>query len=190
MIMKILVTGGAGFIGSHVCKALAAKGVLPITYDNFSRGNRWAVKWGPLEEGDILNGVQLRAVLKRYDPAAVMHFAAYAYVAESVEKPLMYYNNNVVGAVSLLQAMIEHRRIPFIFSSTCATYGVPDRLPISEEQTQRPVNPYGFSKLATERMLTDLGTAHGSSRFLFDTSTPPGRILRERLAKVMIRKPI
>lgn len=159
--MKILVTGGAGYIGSHVCKALAAKGFEPIAFDNLSRGNRWAVKWGPLEEGALADTDRLRKVLARHRPAAVMHFAAYAYVAESVERPLLYYRNNVGGSESLLSAVVATHAVPVVFSSTCATYGIPERTPIAEDHPQCPINPYGFSKLAVERMLTDLDRANG-----------------------------
>jgi UDP-glucose-4-epimerase GalE len=159
--MKVLVTGGAGYIGSHACKALARRGFEPITYDNLSRGNRWAVKWGPLEEGEIADITRLRAVLDRYQPVAVMHFAAFAYVGESVEQPLLYYQNNVGGSAALFHAVIETRTIPVVFSSTCATYGVPEKVPIPEEHPQRPINPYGSSKLMVERILADLGHAHG-----------------------------
>jgi UDP-arabinose 4-epimerase len=159
--MKILVTGGAGYIGSHACKLLAAKGFEPIVYDNLSRGNRWAVKWGPLEVGDIADSIRLRAVLEEYRPAALMHFAAYAYVGESVEFPLLYYRNNVGGTSSMLQTLIDFQPIPIVFSSTCATYGVPETVPISEDHPQRPINPYGFSKLVAERMLADLDAANG-----------------------------
>src|SRR5271166_3677553 len=162
-MIRILVTGGAGYIGSHVCKALAARGYLPITYDNLSRGNRWAVKWGPLEEGDIADRACLSAVLVRHRPSAVMHFAAFAYVGESVAQPLLYYRNNVAGTVSLLQTLIDYRPLPIVLSSTCATYGLPEKIPISEEHPQRPINPYGFSKLIAERMLTDFGAAYGLS---------------------------
>jgi UDP-arabinose 4-epimerase len=158
--MKILVTGGAGYIGSHACKALAKSGFSPVAYDNLYRGNRWAVKWGPLEEGDIGDERRLREVLVLHEPVAVMHFAASCYVGESVEQPLLYYQNNVVGSTTLLSAIIGWRTIPFIFSSTCATYGVPEQIPITEDHPQRPINPYGCSKLAVERMLTDLGQAH------------------------------
>ena len=103
--MKILVTGGAGYIGSHVCKQLALNGYIPITYDNLSRGNRWSVKWGPMEVGDILNQIRLEEVITRYEPDAVMHFAALAYVGESVYNPHLYYNNNVCGTVNLLNVM-------------------------------------------------------------------------------------
>ncbi len=159
--MKILVTGGAGYIGSHACKALAAGGFEPVSYDNLSRGNRWAVKWGPLEVGDIGDQARLRAVLDQHQPSAVMHFAAFAYVGESVENPNLYYQNNVCGSATLLRTVTEHQPIPAVFSSTCATYGVPDQVPIPEGHPQRPINPYGFTKLVVERILADLDHAHG-----------------------------
>jgi UDP-arabinose 4-epimerase len=159
--LKILVTGGAGFIGSHTCKALAAKGFEPVAYDNLSRGNRWAVKWGPLEEGDIADAGRVRAVLERHRPAAVMHFAAFAYVGESVREPLLYYRNNIGGTTALLQALIDYGPLPFVFSSTCSTYGIPRTVPIPEDHPQNPINSYGFSKMVVERMLGDLELAHG-----------------------------
>lgn len=159
--MKILVTGGAGYIGSHACKALAAGGFEPVTYDNLSRGNRWAVKWGPLEPGDIGDQARLRAVLDRHQPVAVMHFAAFAYVGESVDNPNLYYQNNVCGSATLLRTVTEYKPIPVVFSSTCATYGVPEQVPIPEGYPQRPINPYGFTKLVVERILADLDRAHG-----------------------------
>ena len=159
--MKILVTGGAGYIGSHVCKALAAKGFEPVAYDNLSRGNRWAVKWGPLEEGDIADAERLRTVLERHQPAAVMHFAAFASVGESVREPLLYHRNNIGGTTALLQALIDYGPLPFVFSSTCSTYGIPRTIPIPEDHSQNPINPYGFSKMVVERMLADLDFAHG-----------------------------
>ena len=158
---NILVTGGAGYIGSHACKALAAKGHVPVTYDNLSRGNLFAVKWGPLEKGDIADVQRMRAVLERYRPAALMHFAAYSYVGESVERPLLYYENNFAGSAALLQALMDYQCIPVVFSSTCATYGVPERVPIAEDHPQRPINPYGRSKLFVEQMLADLDVACG-----------------------------
>jgi UDP-glucose-4-epimerase GalE len=159
--MKIFVTGGAGYIGSHACKALAANGYEPVSYDNLSRGNRWAVKWGPLEIGDIADGNRLREVLGRHKPAAVMHFAAIAYVGESVEHPVLYYQNNICGTLSLLKSVIDFGPLPFVFSSSCATYGVPRVVPISEDHPQEPINPYGYSKLVAERMLADVDRAHG-----------------------------
>src|SRR5260370_31839873 len=134
--LTVLVTGGAGYIGSYACKALAAKGYVPITYDNLSRGNVWAVKWGPLEKGDIADKQQLRAVLEKYRPRALMHFAAYAYVGESVEQPLLYYGNNFAASALRLQTVVDYQCIPVVFSSSCATYGIPERGPIAEDHPQ------------------------------------------------------
>ncbi len=159
--MHILVTGGAGYIGSHACKRLAAAGYTPVVYDNLSRGNRWAVKWGPFEHGDTSDFGRLSQVLQTYKPVGVMHFAAFAYVGESVEDPLMYYANNVSGTATLLNAVVRYGPIPFVFSSTCASYGNPEELPISESHPQRPINPYGYTKLVAERMLLDAERAHG-----------------------------
>jgi UDP-glucose-4-epimerase GalE len=159
--VNILVTGGAGYVGSHACKALAARGHLPITYDNLSRGNRWAVKWGPFEKGDIGDVRQVRMVLEKYRPSALMHFAAYAYVGESVEQPLLYYRNNFANTVTLLQAVIDFHRMPVVFSSSCATYGIPIRAPMTENHPQHPINAYGRSKLFVERLLADLEVACG-----------------------------
>jgi UDP-glucose-4-epimerase GalE len=158
--LPILVTGGAGYIGSHACKALAHAGYLPITYDNLSRGNRWAVKWGPLEQGDIADVSRVTTVLEKYKPVALMHFAAYAYVEESVKEPLLYYQNNFSGTAALLGALLKFHPIPVIFSSSCASYGLPERTPMSEDHPQRPINPYGRSKLFVERLLSDLNAAH------------------------------
>lgn len=159
--MNIFVTGGAGYIGSHACKALAQAGYTPISYDNLVYGHRWAVKWGPLEEGDITDRARLNEVIAKYQPAAIMHFAAYAYVGESVQDPGKYYRNNVAGTLTLLEVMRDHGIDKFIFSSTCATYGIPDSVPIREDHPQRPINPYGASKLMIERILRDFDTAHG-----------------------------
>jgi UDP-arabinose 4-epimerase len=158
---NVLVTGGAGYIGSHACKALAAAGFVPITYDNLSSGHDWAVRWGPLEQGDILDQARLNEVFKDYQPSAVLHFAAHAYVGESVEDPAKYYRNNVAGSLSLLEAMREHGVGQIVFSSTCATYGVPQTIPIPDDHPQNPINPYGASKLMIERMLADFGAAYG-----------------------------
>jgi UDP-glucose-4-epimerase GalE len=178
MTATILVTGGAGYIGSHVCQVLAARGYAPVTYDNLSRGNRWAVKWGPLEVGDLADHARLGAVLDRYRPAAAMHFAAFAYVGESVEKPALYYLNNVGGSAALFGSIVESRPIPVVFSSTCATYGIPEQIPITEDHSQRPINPYGFSKLTVERMLGEIERAHGlrsvSLRYFNAAGADPG----------------
>jgi UDP-arabinose 4-epimerase len=156
----ILVTGGAGYIGAHTCKALSRAGYTPITYDNLVYGHRSAVKWGPLEEGDIADHGRLDAVLQKYNPKAVMHFAAYAYVGESVEKPSKYYHNNVAGTLRLLESMRKRGIDNIIFSSTCATYGMPEQIPIPEDHSQNPINPYGRSKLMIEWILKDFATAY------------------------------
>ncbi|MBU4316534.1 MAG: UDP-glucose 4-epimerase GalE [Proteobacteria bacterium] len=158
---NILVTGGAGYIGSHACKALKQAGFNPVTYDNLEYGHEWAVKWGPLEEGDILDRSRLETVLKKYDPKAVMHFAAYTYVGESVENPGKYYRNNVAGSLTLLEAMRNRSIQKIIFSSTCATYGIPQCIPLAEDHGQFPISPYGKSKFMIEQMLKDFDEAHG-----------------------------
>lgn len=157
----VLVTGGAGYIGSHICKRLAQAGFLPVTYDNLCRGHRRFVKWGPLEEGDIGDAAALDRAIERHSPVAIMHFAALTYVGESVAEPAMYYRNNVSGSLVLLEAARRHGIQNFVFSSTCATYGPPERLPITEDTPQQPIHPYGSSKLMIERMLADFGAAYG-----------------------------
>jgi UDP-arabinose 4-epimerase len=153
MSTHILVTGGAGYIGSHTCKVLAEAGYVPITYDNLSTGNRWSIKWGPLVEGDLADGVLLRKVIRKYSVSAVIHFAANAYVGESFVNPRKYFENNVSNTLHLLGAMLDKGINHIVFSSTCATYGIPDRIPISENETQQPINPYGESKLFIEGVL-------------------------------------
>ncbi|MER8771840.1 UDP-glucose 4-epimerase GalE [Mesorhizobium sp. M0815] len=157
---KILVTGGAGYIGSQTCKVLARHGFEPVVYDNLSRGNYWAARFGPFEFGDVGDPARVRSVLEKHRPSALMHFAAYAYVGESVVNPLLYYRNNIGETISLLETLISFKKMPVVFSSSCATYGVPDWLPISEDQPQRPINPYGYSKLVVEQMLRDLDASH------------------------------
>jgi UDP-arabinose 4-epimerase len=159
--MRVLVAGGAGYIGSHTCKALAKAGYEPIVYDNMVFGHVDAVKWGPLEEGDLLDGARLDEVMRRYEPQVVMHFAAFAYVGESVSDPAKYYRNNVSGSISLMDAMVRNGIDKIVFSSTCATYGVPETLPISEASPQAPINPYGYTKLVVERALADYEHAYG-----------------------------
>jgi UDP-glucose-4-epimerase GalE len=160
MAKNILVTGGAGYIGSHTAKALARAGYRPVTYDNLVYGHRHAVKWGPFVEGDIGDTAKLERVIRDEAIDAVVHFAAFAYVGESVTKPEVYFQNNVVGSLSLLDAMRHTGVKPIVFSSTCATYGMPDRMPITEETLQRPINPYGETKLMIERALAWYGPAH------------------------------
>jgi len=156
----VLVTGGAGYIGSHTAKALSQRGYIPVTYDSLVRGQRHAVRWGPLVEGDIGDKAMVLETLRRYEIRAVLHFAAFAYVGESVRHPGRYFDNNVTKSVALLDACVEAGMQHFVFSSSCATYGTPERIPISEETPQLPLNPYGESKLAMERQLKWYGNAH------------------------------
>jgi UDP-arabinose 4-epimerase len=161
MPLSVLVTGGAGYIGSHACKALAGAGYLPVTYDNLSRGHRHAVRFGPLVEGDVGDRAAVAAALKAHDISAVMHFAAFAYVGESGTDPALYYRNNVVGTLALLDGMRDAGVDRIVFSSTCATYGLPETVPIAETTPQHPVNSYGETKLTIERALYWYGQAYG-----------------------------
>ena len=161
MSKAILVTGGAGYIGGHACKALAHAGYTPVAFDNLVYGHRDAVRWGPLVEGDLADRALVGETLRRFDIAAVMHFAAYAYVGESMIKPELYFRNNVVNSLGLIESMNEAGIRRIVFSSTCATYGVPETVPIRETVPQRPVNPYGESKLMIERALHWLDGADG-----------------------------
>ena len=150
---NILVTGGAGYIGSHVCKELAQEGFNPITYDNLDNGNLSSVKWGPFEKGDILDANRLCSILKKYKPTAVMHFAALANVGESFKNPLKFYKNNIFGSESILDSMINENIEHFIFSSTCAVYGVHSKKRVDEKTPLLPISPYGTSKLIVEQSL-------------------------------------
>jgi len=161
MALSILVTGGAGYIGSHACKALARAGYQPVVFDNLSRGHREAVRWGPLIEGNLVDRDMLASTLIKHKVTAVMHFAAHAYVGESVANPAMYYRNNLGGSLALIEAMRETGVDKIVFSSTCATYGIPTENPIRESAPQLPVNPYGETKLAIERALHWYGKAYG-----------------------------
>ena len=158
---RILVTGGAGYIGAHACKALAKAGFEPVAYDNLVYGHKEAVRWGPLVEGDVGDRALVAETMRRHGIAAVMHFAAFAYVGESIEKPEKYFHNNVVNTLAMLEAMRETGVKQIVFSSTCATYGLPETMPIREDTPQRPVNPYGETKLMIERALYWYGVAHG-----------------------------
>jgi UDP-glucose-4-epimerase GalE len=158
---KILVTGGAGYIGSHCCKILAANGYQPVVYDNLSTGHRDFVKWGPLIEGDVRNRENLQRVVALERPAAVMHFAALALVGESVDAPDRYWDVNVGGTLALLEAMRASGCDKLVFSSTCAVYGEPETIPIDEETAKAPVSPYGHSKLTAESMMESYDGAYG-----------------------------
>lgn len=160
-VIPILVTGGAGYIGSHTAKRLAQSGFLPVVFDNLSTGHRWAVQWGPLIEGNLADVVLLRETIEKYRIQAVIHFAAHAYVGESIWNPQKYFRNNVVNSLNLLDALVESGVRRVVFSSTCATYGVPDRTPIAETHVQRPVSPYGESKYFIEHALQWYGLAYG-----------------------------
>ena len=161
MAGTVLVTGGAGYVGSHGCKALAAAGYTPVVYDNLAHGHDRAVQWGPLERGDIADRKRLDEIFERHQPVAVMHFAAFIAVGESVNDPGKYYRNNVAGALTLIEAAVAHKIRRFVFSSTAATYGLPQRVPITEDEPNNPINPYGWSKLMVEQMLFDFERAHG-----------------------------
>ena len=158
---SILVTGGAGYIGSHACKGLARAGYRPIAFDNLSRGRREAVRWGPFIEGDLADRVQLRTTIERYQVSAVVHFGALAYVSESIIDPAAYYRTNLVGSLSLLETMRETGLSAIVFSSSCSVYGIPERIPITEDAPTRPINPYGETKLAVEQALHWYGRAYG-----------------------------
>ncbi len=163
---RIFVTGGAGYIGSHVVKALGVAGYPVLSYDNFSTGNRWAVLHGDLVEGDLADWEKLRTVLADYRPAAVIHFAASIEVGESMGQPLKYYRNNTVHALNLLEAVREMKIGRFIFSSTAAVYGIPDSIPVAETAPLAPINPYGASKMMSERLLADLAAANDDFRYI------------------------
>ena len=158
---EILVVGGAGYIGSHMCKYLHGKGLQPVVLDNLSLGHKESVKWGPLYKGELDDPRVLAEIFKNHDIKAMMHFAAFCYVGESVTEPLKYYQNNIAATLGLLSSMLEHGVDKMIFSSSCATYGEPDRLPITEGQSQQPINPYGRTKLMMEQILDDLDAANG-----------------------------
>ncbi|MFS2152949.1 UDP-glucose 4-epimerase GalE [Rhizobium sp. Rhizsp42] len=151
----VLVVGGAGYIGSHTCLDLANKGFKPVVYDNFSNGHREFVKWGPAEEGDIRDRARLDEVLAKHKPAAILHFAALIEVGESVKDPAAFYENNVIGTLTLLAAAQAAGIKAFVFSSTCATYGLPQSVPLDETHRQVPINPYGQTKYIVEQALAD-----------------------------------
>ncbi|MBI5561762.1 MAG: UDP-glucose 4-epimerase GalE [Deltaproteobacteria bacterium] len=159
--MKILVTGGAGYIGAHVCKALKRRGHVPVVFDNLVYGHREFARWGEFVEGDLADVPAIGAAMKEHRPGAVMHFAAYTYVGESVGNPSKYYHNNVAGSLNLMDCARDAGVRHVVFSSTCATYGVPETSPIAETHPQRPINPYGRTKLVIEGLLDDFDAAYG-----------------------------
>lgn len=164
---NVLVTGGAGYIGSHACKALKAAGFTPVTFDNLATGWVDSVKFGPFEQGDLLDRNRLNGVFDKYQPVAVMHFAALSLVGESMESPGKYWRNNVVGSLNLIEAAVEKGCNKFVFSSTCATYGDQDNVILDEDSQQLPINSYGASKRAIEEMLKSFGESDGLNHVIF-----------------------
>ena len=164
---KVLVTGGAGYIGSHACKALQQSGFIPVTFDNLVTGWRDAVKFGPFEQGDLLKKSDIDWVLEKHSPVAVMHFAALSQVGESIQKPGLYWHNNLMGSLNLIQAAVDNGCMDFVFSSTCATYGDQDGVVLDEDSMQYPINAYGASKRAVENILADYQATYGLNHVIF-----------------------
>lgn len=159
--MTVVVVGGAGYIGSHVCQELYENGLTPVVFDDMSGGHPWAVKWGPFIQGSIHDTAALKKVFEEYKPIGVMHFASFIDVRESLKNPGKYYHNNLSGTLSLLQAMVESGILTLIFSSSAAVYGIPAQVPIEEDHPKAPLSPYGRSKWMAEEMLQDFFRAHG-----------------------------
>jgi UDP-glucose 4-epimerase len=166
-VTNVLVTGGAGYIGSHACKTLRAAGYTPVTFDNLETGWADAVKFGPFEQGDLLDRSRLDEVFAAHEPIAVMHFAALSQVGESMKEPGKYWRNNVLGSLNLMEAAVDAGCLQFVFSSTCATYGEQDGVTLDENCPQDPINAYGASKRAIEDMLRDFEAAHGLRHVVF-----------------------
>ncbi|WP_417278637.1 UDP-glucose 4-epimerase GalE [Celeribacter sp.] len=167
MTKSVIVTGGAGYIGSHACKALRAAGYEPVTFDNLSTGWEDAVKFGPFEKGDLLDRARLDGVFAKYDPVAVMHFAAFSQVGESMKDPGKYWRNNVIGSLTLIEAAVAAGCMNFVFSSTCATYGDQDNVVLDEDSVQLPINSYGASKRAIEDILENFEQGFGLNSVIF-----------------------
>ncbi len=166
-MQKVLVTGGAGYVGAHACKALRAAGFLPVTFDDLSTGHEAAVRYGPLERGDLMDADRLAEVFATHRPVAVMHFAALSLVGESMKDPGRYWRVNVTGALNLIEGALAADCRNFIFSSTCATYGDQDGVLLDESTVQAPINAYGASKRAIEDILRDFGASHGLAHVIF-----------------------
>lgn len=158
---RILVTGGAGYVGSHACKALAAAGYEPVVFDDLCEGHDWAVKWGPLEQGDLLDRDRIADAVRKHEPAGAIHFAGFSYVGESVTDPAKYWHNNVSGAINLCDALVAAKTPAIVFSSSCTVYGLTDAEFISEAEPVAPINPYGNTKRAIEIMLADYEVGTG-----------------------------
>lgn len=167
MAAHVLVTGGAGYVGSHACKALRAAGYVPVTYDSLITGWQDAVKFGPFERGDLADRARLDAVFARWQPVAVMHFAALSLVGDAMRDPGTYWRHNVLSSLTLIEAAIAAGCLDFVFSSTCATYGDQDGVLLDEDTPQAPINAYGKSKRAIEDMLADFEASHGLRSVIF-----------------------
>jgi UDP-glucose 4-epimerase len=166
-VKNVLVTGGAGYIGSHACKALRTAGYIPVTFDNLETGWRAAVKFGPFVQGDLMDPASIAAVFTDYKPVAVMHFAALSQVGESMNDPARYWRNNLVGSLNLIEAAVAAGCLDFVFSSTCATYGDKDNVVLDENSAQYPINAYGASKRAIEDVLVAFQNAYGLRHVIF-----------------------
>jgi UDP-glucose 4-epimerase len=166
-VKTVVVTGGAGYIGSHACKALKAAGYTPVTFDNLVTGWKDAVQFGPFEQGDLQDRARLDEVFAKYQPAAVMHFAALSQVGEAMSEPGRYWANNTGGSLNLIEAAVAAKCLDFVFSSTCATYGEHDNVVLDETTPQLPLNAYGASKRAVEDILKDFGAAYGLRSVIF-----------------------
>lgn len=167
MSQHVLVTGGAGYIGSHVCKALSISGFIPVTYDNLLQGHNWAVNWGPLIIGDLQDAKKLDETFAQFQPIAVIHLASHINVRESQQDPGKYYQNNVGATLALLSAMSKHKTSRFVFSSTAAVYGIPSYTPIDENHPKSPINVYGRTKLMAEEIISDFFHCHGIAHVIF-----------------------
>lgn len=179
----VLVTGGAGYIGSHVCKALKRAGYTPVVFDSFESGHAWAVKWGPFIKGDISDCKALDAAFEQYKPKGIIHLASFINVRESVKNPGKYYRNNFLGTLSLLEVAVRHQVFSFVFSSSAAVYGMPQKTLIDEDHPKNPINTYGRSKWMAEEMLRDFSATHGLSsislRYFNAAGADPDRELGE-----------
>lgn len=167
MTQYVLVTGGAGYIGSHACKALKAAGYVPVTFDNFATGWRDAVKFGPLEQGDLLDRSRIGEVFAKYKPTAIMHFAGLSLVGDAMSDPGLYWRVNVGGGLNLIEAAVAAGCLNFVFSSTCATYGDQDGVTMDETSVQEPLNAYGASKMAIEKILENFSASHGLRHVIY-----------------------
>jgi len=180
---NILVTGGAGYIGSHTCLALSERGYTPVVYDSLVNGHREFVQWGPFEQGDIRDQQRLEQVIQAYKPAAIVHFAGLIEVAESITNPIAFFDNNVSGSLALFACALRAGIDKVVFSSTCATYGIPQEIPMRESHPQSPISPYGTSKLLVEKLLADLSTFQNLRSVILRYFNAAGADLKGRIGE-------